>query len=237
MTPNTQHLYRELMREIRCRTLYVQAVGNNPRLSVYRQTRIESICLQIRVILENIALACLVANGDRLDCLPSKIEREYHAEAILRKLDRINPDCFPQPLTLVSASKEAKNMERIKTSVGETVGRYRGELVARPGNDWMTRDEFREVYGRLGGILHARNPLGSKVDISYFENAAPSWQLKFMNLLEHHKISVIEEDMMYIVQMNAVSEKAQGKAEGDVRVTPFQKIATEVSRPSVMSVI
>ena len=67
MTPNSQHIYRELMRETRYRNLYIEAVGNNPQPGIYRPTRIESICLQIRMILENITLACLVANGDRLD--------------------------------------------------------------------------------------------------------------------------------------------------------------------------
>ena len=88
----------------------------------------------------------------------------------------------------------------------------------------MTREEFKEIYGRLGGILHARNPLGSKVDYRYFERMAPLWQDKFMNLLAHHRISVIEEDMMYIVQMNAVPDASTGQVDGDVAVTPFQKI-------------
>ena len=37
MTPNTQDIYRELMREIRYRNLYIEAVGNNPQLGMYRQ--------------------------------------------------------------------------------------------------------------------------------------------------------------------------------------------------------
>ncbi len=224
MTPNTQHLYRELMRETRYRNLYIEAVGNNPHFGVYPQTRIESICLQIRMILENIALACLVANGGSLDELPRKIEKEYHAETILRRLDAINPDCYPRPLVLVPDPGGTRNIALDDSRRGEITGRYRGKLVDRPGADWMTREEFKEIYGRLGGILHARNPLGSKVDYGYFERMAPLWQDKFMNLLAHHRISVMEEDMMYIVQMNAVPDTSTGQADGDVAVTPFQKI-------------
>ena len=223
MTPNAQHIYREHMREIRYRNLYIEAVGNNPHLGVYRQTRIESICLQIRLILENIALACLVANGDRLDKLPKKIEREYHAETILRRLDRINPDCFPQPLVLIPASRNMKTFQSGNSVAQTLTGKYRGELVDRPDTDWMTRKEFREVYGRLGGILHAANPLGNKTDYDYFENIAPKWQDKYMNLLGHHKISVIEDDMMYIVQMNAVPSDKTGSTDGDVQVSTISK--------------
>ena len=168
MTPTAQHIYRELLRETRFRNLYIEAVGNKPHFGVYRQTRIESICLQIRMILENVALACLVANGDRLDELPKKIEKEYHAETILRRLNSINPDCFPRPVVLIPASKGTTSLLSGNSIPGTPTGRYRGELVDRPGTDWMTREEFREVYGRLGGILHARNPLGSKIDYEYF---------------------------------------------------------------------
>ena len=224
MTPNSQHLYRELLRETRFRNLYIEAVGNKPHLGVYRQTRIESICLQLRLILENIALACLVANGDRLDKLPKKIEKEYHAETILRRLARINPDCYPRPLILVPPATTPKPLQSRNSTSGISTGKYRGELVDRPGTDWLTRDEFGEVYGRLGGILHASNPLGSKTDYEYFENMAPIWQDKYMNLLAHHRISVIEDNMMYIVQMNAVPTGKEGTTDGDVQVAPFQNI-------------
>ena len=227
MTPNTQHIYRELMRETRYRNLYIEAVGNNPQFGVYRSTRIESICLQIRMILENIALACLVANGDRLDELPKKIEKEYHAETILRRLDGINPDCYPQPLVLMPDPHGPRDLKLPDSSLGVTSGRYRGKLVPRPDNDWMTREEFKEIYGRLGALLHASNPLGRKVDYAYFEIIVPSWQDRYMNLLQHHRIAVPEEDMMYIVQMNAVPDDKKGRTDGDVTVTPFQKIESK----------
>lgn len=224
MTPNFQQIYQELMRETRYRNLCIEAVGNNPQLGIYRPTRIESICLQIRMILENIALACLVANGDRLDELPKKIEKEYHAETILKRLDGIHPDCYPQPLVLIPDPHGPGDLKVPDSRPRATSGRYRGKLVDRPGDDWMTRDEFKEIYGRLGAILHASSPLGRKVDYAYFENTAPTWQDKYMNLLQHHKIAVLEEDMMYIVQMNAVTADKSGRTDGDVTVTPFQKI-------------
>ena len=222
MTPNTQDVYRELMREIRYRNLYIEAVGNNPQLGIYRQTRIESICLQIRMILENIALACLVANGDQLEKLPKKMEKEYHADIILKRLDGVNPGCFPRPLVLMADSKPSlSSAHSIPVTLPE---KYIGELIARPGTDWMTREEFKEIYGKLGGILHARNPLGSKVDYEYFEGVAPKWQEKYMNLLGHHKISVVEDGMMYIVQMNAVPSDKTETTDGDVQVAVFEEL-------------
>ena len=134
------------------------------------------------------------------------------------------PIAIPSPLFLISDLHEPRDLKVPDSSPGETSGRYRGKLVPRSGNDWMTRDEFKEIYGRLGGILHASNPLGGKVDYAYFEDMAPSWQDKYMNLLQHHKVAVLEEDMMYIVQMNALLGDKKGRSDGDVTVTPFQKI-------------
>ena len=222
MTPNTQDVYRELMREIRYRNLYIEAVGNNPHFGIYRQTRIESICLQIRMILENIALACLVANGHQLDKLPKKIEKEYHADTILRRLDDINPDCFPRPLVLMPDSMPSFPPG---SAIPQTLPEgYIGELIDRPDTDWMTREEFKEIYGKLGGILHARNPLGSKIDYEYFEDTVPKWQGKYMNLLAHHKISVVEDGMMYIVRMNAVPSDKTETTDGDVQVAVFEEL-------------
>ena len=148
MTTNNSSTYRELMREIKFRTEFIGALGANPKLAIHNWTWIESICLQIRMILENIALACLVANGDQLSKLPKRIEKEYHAEAVLNRLDKINPDCYPQPVVLVPTPKETAFI-----GSNAPVGRNRGKLITRPENDWLIREEFKEIYGRIGQVL------------------------------------------------------------------------------------
>ena len=218
MTPNT---YIQLMKEIKHRTQFISELENEPGRALYNWTWIESICLQVRMILENIALACLVANGDQLNKLPNKIEKEYHAEMILRRLDTINPDCYPQPVILVP-NPRGLDISNAALPIGQE--QYVGDLVARPGDDWLTRDEFKEVYGRIGQVLHARNPIGGKIDFDYYNEMAPKWRDKTLNLLSHHKITVVNDKMMYVVLMQAVGGEDWGHTSGDVQVAEFQKI-------------
>ena len=169
--------YLELMREIKRRVHFIQVLKENRAFAVYNVTWIESICLQVRKILENVAMACLVANGDRLEQLPQDMEKMWQADLILRRLEDINPDCYPQPLVL-----QPKGLPQSVLEAGLPAENYRGELVDRPGSDWLTREEFREVYGRLGQILHAHNPLKGQHDIEYFVEMVPVWHDKIINL-------------------------------------------------------
>ena len=210
MTPDNASIYRERMREIWRRSQFIAAFQTIPGLGMYNWTRIESICLQIRMILEKIAFACLVANGDNLDTLPSTIKKAYDAETILRRLDKIVPDCYPRPLVLLPGTLESTFSE-IEVPHGE----YRGELVERPQDEWLSREEFRGVYGRLGQVLHARNPLGTFCDITYFEQMAPEWINKIVRLVTHHRVAISNDNMMYIVQI---------PPSGDVSITPFEQL-------------
>ena len=218
MISNNQTIYRQLMREVKFRTEFIGKLGDRPDFAIYNWTWIESICLQIRMILENIALACLVANGDQLHKLPKKLEKEYHAEVILKRLANINPDCYPQPVILLPGPKS-----NINIATDLPTEQYRGKLIDRPGNDWLTRDEFKMIYGRIGQVLHARNPLEGNGDFEYFNKMAPQWHDKIMNLLSHHKVIVQDDNLMYIVVLQAVGE-AEGRTSGDVQVVEFQRI-------------
>ena len=210
MTPDHTGMYRELMAEIWRRTEFIRAFEAVPQLGVYNVTRIECVCLQIRMILENIALACLVANGEHLEALPKKIEKKSHAELILKRLDDVVPDCYPQPLVLVS--QELDDATRARDVPPD---QYLGEWVTRPSDEWLNRTEFKEVYGRLGNILHARNPLGTSQEINYYEQMAPIWTGKIVGLMTHHQIAIRSDNMLYIAQI---------PSSGDVSITPFQRI-------------
>lgn len=210
MTPDHTGMYRELMTEVWRRTDFIGKLLNVPQLGIYNVTRIESVCLQFRMILENIAFACLVANGEHLDSLPKRIEKAYQADVILKRLDTIVPECYPQPLILVRSepNTEIRGMEI-------DPDQYRGEWVEPPPNEWLSRGEFKEVYGRLGNVLHARNPLGRSPDIAFYEKMSPLWLNKIICLLTHHKISIRNDQWIYIAQI---------PPSGEVTITPFQRM-------------
>ena len=220
MTPDNKSVYRELMRDIKRRMEAIESIGNTD-VAIYNAPRVEFICLQLRLILESIAFGCLVANGDRLKYLSKKILKEYRAEEVLSQLEDINPACYPQPVTLVSGPETSLPPSVLNNP---RFGRYRGQLEIRSGNDWLTRDEFKDVYGRLGDILHVRNPMRGPNDFEHYEEMAPQWLNKIINLLTHHCIGILSDDMMYIVLMQGVSRKDDGHIDGDVSIAEFQKM-------------
>ena len=55
--------------------------------------------LQVRKILELVALSSLVANSKLYTKTYEDFARHYNAELILRDLERINSDFYPRPVT------------------------------------------------------------------------------------------------------------------------------------------
>ena len=213
ISSNDQHIYRELMQEVKRRTEVINSFRSDPSRALYNWTWAEFLSLQLRMILESIALGCLVANQSDWPRSPGELQKAWHAGRILSELERVQPESYPTPLIEIPPD----------TGLGDSPmqGRFRGELVDRPPGDWLTRDGFMEVYGRLGNVLHARNPLAPLPEFRHYESNIPIWQEKIMNLLNHHKIGIRGSGRMYVVQMNAFGE---GHTPGDVQVTEFVKL-------------
>ena len=58
------------------------------------------------------------------------------------------------------------------------------------------------MYGRLGDILHADNPLGKETDYRYFIDSVPGWLSEVMSLLECHKVYLyLRPDEFYLIKM------------------------------------
>ncbi len=204
--PDLQERYKQLMLEISYRLDFVDYMYRT-NAGRYTRTRVESMCLQLRLTLESVAYACLTANGNRE--LPRRITKEYHAEQIMTALESINPDCYPRPLNLIK--DDGDDDPRIND-----LSQYVGRLEERTDNRWLSRDEFREVYGRLGGVLHARNPFRSRDDdLEYYEQHVSEWVGKICDLLTHHQISIATSDRLYIAQI---------KGTGDVALSEFKQI-------------
>ena len=66
----------------------------------------------------------------------------------------------------------------------------------------MSEDKLIEVYGRLGNILHAENPLGKETDYRFFIDTVPGWVSEVMNLLECHKVYLYHRpEEFYMIKM------------------------------------
>ncbi|GEA02979.1 hypothetical protein KUL17_18760 [Alteromonas sp. KUL17] len=193
--------YAECMEEIKKRTEVIRAFLDGRCNALYKQTTAESICLQVRKILELIALASLVANKEEYAKVRANFSKDWHAKRILKSVEEINPKFYPSPSTQIIDKVTGKVLE-----------------VKAIKSGFLTRKDFENIYDRCGGLLHAQNPFAATKDIDNFLKIVPSWLEKIKTLLNHHQAQLVQDDLQFWVVM-------QSKTEGRVQVTLFQRVS------------
>lgn len=196
------------MEEIKRRTHVVTAYLQGEWSAIYLASTIESACLQIRKILELIALGSLVANRAIYSQQHEKFHEYWNAERILRDLEGINPDFYPKPLEPedgVAPDGVTRSWVHLKSG-------------------FLTKKEFVKVYKKCGGVMHADNPLGSKRSLDYYQSEIPKWIEKIMNLLNRHIMILKGDDNRYVVHMQ--------ESDGRVKAYTFGKVEGEVQQGS-----
>jgi hypothetical protein len=127
-------LYQALMSEARYRIdifNFILAGGTQLPDAI-----VQELCyLQIRMLCETIALGCLVAHGDIVQLQIKQFEKEWSAERIIERLERLNPDFFPQQMEL---SRNGKNVS----------------ISANTKPNALKKDELTTLWNKCGGLLH-----------------------------------------------------------------------------------
>jgi hypothetical protein len=136
--------------------------------------------------LELIAFGSLIANRDAYSTAYSKISKTWNAGDLLRELGEINPNFYPVPIIQVQSKVAGVFMEHKK----------------REPADYLTQDEFKEVYGRCGVMAHAANPYGKGIDLKYYKEKIPQWCKHIVNLLNAHEIHLVDRPGIYVVLMS-----------------------------------
>ena len=198
--------YEQVMQRIKGRTEYVNSIyfsaesmGN---VSVFM---VESICLQLRMSIEDIAVACIIANSGEMPELANKLRKEYSPTRILKYLKRLNSECYPIPMV---------------ENVNGSHGRFR-DVNERPEGDWLTKEEATTEYGKLSNFIHQNLKYYDDLSIKFGETYENTKILtsKICNLLSHHQITVLDENKMYRVLMSTGS--------GDkIKVAEFRRLTS-----------
>ncbi len=91
--------YIQVMERIKGRTDYMNGIYASAesmgQVSVFM---VESICLQLRLTIEDIAVACVVANSAEMPEVANKLKQEYRPKFILKSLEKLNSLCYPTPI-------------------------------------------------------------------------------------------------------------------------------------------
>ena len=176
--------YIAVMEEIKLRTEAVSTLYTRKMEVSYRAIRVELIVLQVRMITELVALASLSANKPLFEQNRKKFEKHWHPKKILKDVESLNPNFYPKPIVQVPLNNTRSEIVLVETETG-----------------CMTRDELIKVHGRCGDILHAQNPFRKRVDYGYYEKNVPGWMERIKNLLNSHRIQLLDNNCFCHVWM------------------------------------
>ncbi len=172
--------YCDLMEDVKSKVESINQLMEMPGITI--RTRVESICLQLRMLLELIVFGSLVSNKDVWQKSQKELQSSQDIGKKLRELRRIHPGFYPSPVDLN--------------------GSVVGEEPVKRTKGFLSEDKLIQVYGRLGDILHADNPLGKDTDYRYFIDSVPGWLSELMSLLECHKVYLyLRPDEYYLIKM------------------------------------
>lgn len=157
--------YADLMDEVRLRTEFI--LGLIESQDDWRPQFLEEVCwLQIRMISEVIALACMLAHGDVIG--KNQLDRQKPND-IFKVMADINPDFFPKPVSLTTdgngfiAAKERaerafltpSGLVKLWSKAGDRLhrGKVRHVIEARGTGPIVDLDEITESLNETVDLL------------------------------------------------------------------------------------
>ena len=90
--------YCDLMEEVKSRVESIGQLIEMPGVTI--RTRVESICLQLRMLLELIVFSSLVSNKDVWRRSQKDLQSSQDISRKLRELKRLHPNYYPRPVDL-----------------------------------------------------------------------------------------------------------------------------------------
>jgi hypothetical protein len=208
-------LYGQLMEEVKVRIAAIQHIAEG-KTGLPGPIAQEVFYLQLRLIIELVALGALVAHGDIAEA--SRLKKEWKADEILEHLEELHPSFFPQ------AAKQL------------TIG---GRAHIEHVQGGMSKEEMIKLYCRSGDYLHKGN-------LKKLLKAKQPSQILFPLLMRHvngvikllnfHIISLVGDEQMISCGMQTVEQNNR------VSVSIFRKLtdpdiiaaAERVSDPNLL---
>lgn len=87
--------YSELMEQIKLKAEAIEGLLDMP--GIINQTRVESVCLQLRMILELIMFSSLVSNKDAWRKSQDELRKVWNVKKIMKDLNAVHARYYPQP--------------------------------------------------------------------------------------------------------------------------------------------
>jgi hypothetical protein len=136
---------------------------------------VEIVFLQFRKMLEQIAFSSLAANKTVYSTVRASFATDWHATKMLKQVEELNPEYYPQPLK--EASRKVEGGKR--------------RIHLEPLLDgFLTKDEFARLYDHCGNLLHSQNPYKAAGSI-HVGHSPKEWLSRIQNLVALHRAKLV----------------------------------------------
>ncbi len=129
--------YTDLMQEIKER-LYVIDDVLSGKTALVGPLAHEFCFLQLRLICECISYACFIAHAYIKELQAPRFQTEWSADKLMKTLDRLHQDFYPQPKTMIVTEGKVQLSEIPST--------------------YLTKDDLKKLNGICGDKLHRGTP-------------------------------------------------------------------------------
>jgi hypothetical protein len=184
--------YREMMEEAKLRLASIDAALSG-LITIIPLPGLREFCfLQLRMLTELIALACLVAHGDIRETKTKKLLETWEPDRILAALEKLHPGFFP--LAVQDAPPEPG------------INRHLVPLEA----EHLSKAELTRLYAMSGGQLHRgsiRSLFGKTRGYPADHADIRQWQRKITALLRMHFIALLDPDVKILCVLAAADYK------------------------------
>jgi len=175
-------LYAAIMEEVKVRLSSIEtaAMGKTGLIGPIAR---EFCFLQLRMLCELIALACLVAHGDIKET--TKLRKLWAADKIIKALETLHPEFYPTPIrTNVRPDPEPNTFEKVTNA------------------PILTKADLIKLYGKVcGDTLHRgslKKLLSPDTPVIRHFNDVVDWSNKIAKLLAFHAMQAADKKHMIV---------------------------------------
>jgi hypothetical protein len=177
-------VYAEYMNEIKWRIAYFDKLRKQ-ETNIYQVTEIESLALQIRMILEVLALSTIASHREAFKLNRKKLLGDWNLARIIKTVKKLNPKFFPVPIRQeLVAYREFDLVRHVPLT-----------------NNSLTEAQIVQEHGYLGNILHARTRYKDDIDCTKVLKRLLVCKDKIVSLLNTHTVTLYGEKRMIFVMM------------------------------------
>jgi hypothetical protein len=189
MTTRAQTLmmnnYALLMEEVKQRIGWLNAILSG-KIELPNAALQEFGFLQLRIICELIALACLTAHEDIPATRTKRLLEEWNATNILKRLEQLHPDFYPKPVSIRDIGPGRKHFDDITSG-------------------FLSKAELISLYARCSDLIHRGSVSKLLIPKSPWpldKTEMTNWAQKIATLLRDHFIGHLGGETYLLCKMD-----------------------------------